>query len=93
MRSFSGNGPISTPEMIVGAGLRYLCGELHKSIADMYYIGVRTAIAIVDKFLYAVEDNSALEQELNLKSQLMIGTNCRVLLESIYVVVGGVFQS
>ena len=59
MRSSSGNGPI-TAEMIVGAGLRFLGGELHKSIADMYKINVRSVIRIVDKFLVAVEQNSEL---------------------------------
>ena len=59
MRSSSGNGPI-TPEMIVGAGLRFLGGELHKSIADVYRINVRSSNTIVDKFLDAVEKSSAL---------------------------------
>ena len=59
MRSSSGNDSI-TPEMIVGAGLRFLGGELHKSIADMYKINIRSVIRIVDKFLVAVEQNSEL---------------------------------
>ena len=51
MHSSSGNGPL-TPEMIVGDGLRFLFGELHKNIADMYKINLWPPITIVDKFLY-----------------------------------------
>ena len=54
-----------------------------------YKIGVQTAIAIVDKFLLMLSKiivhliSKYPQRRMELKSQLMIGTNCQVLLESI----------
>jgi len=52
-RCTSGNAPI-VPELVVGAGLRFLGGESQKSIADIYGISVKSTMRIVDKFLHAV---------------------------------------
>lgn len=57
MRSTSGNNPI-TSEMTAGAGLRFLGGKNHKSIADCYGMSIRSCQRIVDNFLKAVDSDS-----------------------------------
>ena len=59
IRSNSGNDPI-TPEMIVGSGLRFLGGEHHKSIADIFGMSLTSAVRVVNIFLHAVDSNKRL---------------------------------
>ena len=56
-RSTAGNDPI-TPEMTVGAGLRFLGGEYQKSIADVYGLSLTSCQRIVNNFLSAADTNS-----------------------------------
>lgn len=53
IRSTRGNDPI-TPEMTVGAGLRFLGGSLVKDIADLYGMSDSSVHRIVGLFLFAV---------------------------------------
>ena len=59
MRSTGGNDPI-TPEMTVGAGLRFLGGEYVKSIADIYGMSDKSAERIINNFLEAVDSNESI---------------------------------
>ena len=60
IRSSRGNDPI-TPEMTVGAGLRYLGGEYIKSIADIYGMSKKSVERLVNNFLNAVCSNDELQ--------------------------------
>jgi hypothetical protein len=63
--STGGNDPIS-PEIICAAGIRFLGGEFHKSIADIYGISIKSAERIVELFFDAVLATPELEIRLPL---------------------------
>jgi hypothetical protein len=52
----STNDPIH-PEIAVAAGLRYLGGELVKSIADIFHMSYTTTFKKIEQFLVAVDSN------------------------------------
>ena len=74
-----GNDPI-TPEMVVGAGLRFLGGEHVKSIADIFGMSESSVVRIVKSFLVAVDSKLEINIPstcLDLKSLLRAGTPCQ----------------
>ena len=54
-QSSGGNDP-NTPEMIVGAGLRFLGGEHIKSIADIFGMSESSVDRVVNNFFHAVNN-------------------------------------
>lgn len=60
MRSTSGSLPFS-PHHVVGAGLRFLGGELPKSIGDCYGCHPKTAHSMIARFLTAVDTTEDLD--------------------------------
>lgn len=63
LNSTSGNTPIY-PELVVATGLRFLGGELWKSLEDIFGIDISSAKRVTKMFLYAVDDHPSLDIRL-----------------------------
>ena len=56
-RSTGGNEPITTV-MIVALGLRFMGGEMVKSLADVFGMSDKSAERVINKFLDAVDNST-----------------------------------
>ena len=66
--STSGNGPI-TPKMVLYTGLRFMGGDMIKSLADVFGMCIESADCSVNIFLNAVDDCDHVDLSTNLLPQ------------------------